>query len=99
TGLAKQFPGRVIDTPISETGFFGIASGAAIDGMRPIVELAFADFLAVCLNPIVNYAANAHYMSDGQLKVPMVIMIGAGGGYNNGAEQSQCLYSLLAHFP
>ncbi len=89
----------MIDTPISETGFIGIAAGAAMDGMRPIVELAFADFMAVCLNPIVNYAAKTHYMSNGQFKVPMVLMIGAGGGYNNGAEQSQCLYSVLAHFP
>ena len=99
TGLAKEFPGRVIDTPISEEGFVGIAAGAAIAGMRPIVELAFADFMLVCLNPLANYAAKTHYMSGGQFKVPLVMMVGAGGGYNNGAEQSQCLYALPAHFP
>jgi pyruvate/2-oxoglutarate/acetoin dehydrogenase E1 component len=99
TGLAAMFPGRIVDTPISEEAFVGMAAGAAIEGMRPIVELAFADFLGVCVNPIVNYAAKTHYMSGGQFKVPMVLMVGAGGGYNNGAEQSQCLYSLLAHFP
>lgn len=99
TDLAKEFPDRIIDTPISESGFFGIAAGAAMDGMRPIVELAFADFLMVCMDPIANGAAKAHYMSDGQFKVPMVMMVGAGGSYNNGATQSQCLYAVLPHFP
>ncbi len=99
TGLAEQFPDRIIDTPISEEGFVGIAAGAAIEGMRPIVEIAFADFLLVCMNPLANYAAKTHYMSNGQLKVPMTLLVGAGGGYNNGAEQSQTLYAMLAHFP
>lgn len=99
TGLAAKFPGRILDTPISEEAFVGMAAGAAIEGMRPVVELAFADFLGVCVNPLMNYAAKTHYMSGGQLKVPMVMMVGAGGGYNNGAEQSQCLYSLMAHCP
>lgn len=99
TDLAKEFPDRIIDTPISESGFFGIAAGAAMGGMRPIVELAFADFMLVCMDPICNGAAKASYMSDGQYKVPMVMMIGAGGSYNNGATQSQCLFSVLPHFP
>ena len=99
TDLAKEFPDRIIDTPISESGFFGMAAGAAMDGMRPIVELAFADFLLVCMDPIANGAAKAHYMSDGQFKVPMVMLVGAGGSYNNGATQSQCLYAVLPHFP
>lgn len=99
TDLAKEFPDRIIDTPISESGFFGIAAGAAMEGMRPIVELAFADFLLVCMDPIANIAAKTHYMSDGQLKVPMVMLVGAGGSYMNGATQSQCLYSVLPHFP
>ena len=99
TDLAKEFPDRIIDTPISESGFFGMAAGAAMDGMRPICELAFADFLLVCMDPIANAAAKAHYMSDGQFKVPMVMLVGAGGSYMNGATQSQCLYGVLPHFP
>ena len=68
---------RVIDTPISETGFIGIATGAAMAGMRPIVEIAFVDFIGVCFNQIFNFAAKTHYMSGGQFKVPLTMMIGA----------------------
>jgi len=99
TGLAEEFPGRVIDTPISEEGFVGMAAGAAIMGMRPIIEIAFSDFLLVCMNPLANYIAKTHYMSAGQLKVPLVLLCGEGGGYNNGAEQSQSIHGTLAHFP
>jgi pyruvate/2-oxoglutarate/acetoin dehydrogenase E1 component len=99
-GLGKLFGAeRVIDTPISETAFIGVATGAAMAGMRPIVELAYVDFIGVCYNAIVNYAAKTHYMSGGQFKVPMVLMTGTGGGYNNAAQHSQCLHATLAHMP
>jgi pyruvate dehydrogenase E1 component beta subunit len=99
-GMAEEFGAhRVIDTPISETGFIGIASGAAMAGMRPIVEIAFVDFIGVCFNAIFNFAAKTHYMSGGQFKMPMTMMIGYGGGYNDAAQHSQCLVATLAHVP
>ena len=99
-GLGEMFgPERILDTPISETGFIGLATGAATAGMRPIVELAFIDFIGVCFNAIVNLAAKHYYLSNGQMKVPMVLMLGAGGGYNNGAQHSQNLLATLAHMP
>ncbi|HEY3730858.1 MAG TPA: alpha-ketoacid dehydrogenase subunit beta [Steroidobacteraceae bacterium] len=99
-GMADEFGiERVIDTPISETGFVGIATGAAMAGMRPIVEIAFVDFIGVCFNQIFNFAAKTHYMSGGQYKVPMTFMIGYGGGYNDAAQHSQTLFATLAHVP
>lgn len=99
-GVAEEFGAeRAIDTPISETGFIGIATGAAMAGMRPVVELAYADFIGVCYNQIVNFAAKTHYMSGGQFKVPMTLMLGSGGGFNNAAQHSQCMYANLAHMP
>ena len=99
-GLAAKFGReRVVDTPISETGFIGLATGAAMDGMRPIVELAYVDFIGVCYNAIVNLAAKSHYMSNGEVKVPMVLQVGTGGGYSNAAQHSQCLHAALAHMP
>ena len=99
-GLGEMFgPERILDTPISETGFIGLATGAAMAGMRPIVELAFIDFIGVCFNAIANLAAKHQYLSNGQVKIPMVLMLGAGGGYNNGAQHSQYLLSTLAHMP
>lgn len=99
-GLGAKFgPERILDTPISETGFIGMAAGAAIAGMRPIIELAYVDFIGVCFNAIANYAGKTHYMSGGQLKVPMVLMTGTGGGYNNAAQHSQCLHATIAHMP
>lgn len=99
-GLGAKFGrNRILDTPISETGFIGMATGAAIEGMRPVIELAYVDFIGVCYNAIVNFAAKTHYMSGGQLKVPMVLLTGTGGGYNNAAQHSQCLHASLAHMP
>jgi pyruvate dehydrogenase E1 component beta subunit len=99
-GMAEEFgSARVIDTPISETGFIGIATGAAMAGMRPVVEIAFVDFIGVCFNQIYNFAAKTHYMSGGQYKVPMTFMIGYGGGYNDAAQHSQTLFATLAHVP
>lgn len=99
-GLGAKFgPQRIVNTPISETGFIGLATGAAMAGMHPIVELAYVDFIGVCYNQIVNFAAKTHYMSGGQVKVPMVLLTGTGGGYNNAAQHSQCMHATLAHMP
>lgn len=100
TGLLEQFgPERVMDTPISETGFMGAALGAAAEGLRPISELMFVDFFGVCFDQIYNHIAKNHYMSGGACKVPLVITTGIGGGYNDAAQHSQCLYSIFAHVP
>ncbi len=97
-GLLERFgPERVRDTPISEAAIIGAGIGAALTGMRPVVELMFADFAAVALDQIVNEAAKLRYMSGGQLKVPLVIRAaqGAGGGF--AAQHSQCVETLFMH--
>ena len=100
TGLLERFgPQRVIDTPISETAFIGLGVGAAVEGMRPIVELMFADFMGVCLDQIYNHMAKIHYESGGNVKVPMVLTTAVGGGYSDGAQHSQCLWGTFAHLP
>ena len=100
TGLLDRFgPERVIDTPISETGFIGAAIGAATEGMRPIVELMFADFFGVCMDQIYNHMAKIHYESGGNVKVPLVLTTAVGGGYSDGAQHSQCLWGTFAHLP
>lgn len=99
-GLYEEFGAdRIIDTPISETGFIGAGVGAAIEGMRPIVELMFADFFGVCMNQIYSAAAKTSYMSGGQISVPIVINTAVGGSYGDAAQHSQCLYSTFAHLP
>ncbi|MDA8353470.1 MAG: alpha-ketoacid dehydrogenase subunit beta [Firmicutes bacterium] len=90
---------RVMDTPISETGFIGTAIGAATESMRPIAELMFVDFFGVCMDQIYNHMAKIHYMSGGAVKVPMVLMTAVGGGYNDAAQHSQTLYATFAHLP
>jgi pyruvate/2-oxoglutarate/acetoin dehydrogenase E1 component len=97
--LAKFGPERIMDTPISETGFIGAATGAALSGMRPIVELMFVDFFGVCMDQIYNHMAKIHYESGGNLNVPVVITTAIGGGYSDGAQHSQTLYGLFAHLP
>ena len=100
TGLLDRFgPERVIDTPISETGFIGLGIGAAVEGLRPIVELMFTDFMGVCLDQIYNHMAKIHFESGGNVKVPMVLTAAAGGGYSDGAQHSQCLWGTFAHLP
>lgn len=100
TGLLEKFGSeRVKDTPISESAFIGAALGAAAKGMRPIVELMFVDFFGVAMDQLYNHIAKVHYMSDGQVKMPVVIMTAMGGGYGDAAQHSQCLYSLFAHIP
>jgi pyruvate dehydrogenase E1 component beta subunit len=97
--LAKYGPEKIMDTPISETGFIGAAVGAAISGMRPIAELMFVDFFGVCMDQIYNHMAKIHYESGGNVHVPMVLMTAAGGGYGDGAQHSQCLWGTFAHLP
>lgn len=98
--LWKQFGDeRIRDTPISEMGFVGAAVGAALEGMRPIVEVMFIDFIGACFDQVLNHMSKIHYMSGGQMKVPVVLMTAIGGGYNDAAQHSQCLYSLFAHLP
>jgi acetoin:2,6-dichlorophenolindophenol oxidoreductase subunit beta len=99
-GLFEEFGSqRVIDTPISETGFIGAGIGAAVEGMRPVVELMFVDFFGVCFDQIYNHMAKIHYESGGNVKVPMVLMMAVGGGYSDGAQHSQCLWASFAHMP
>lgn len=99
-GLLSKFgPERVMDTPISETAFIGAATGAAAEGMRPIVELMFVDFFGVCMDQIYNHLAKNTYMSGGNLHLPVVLTTAIGGGYGDAAQHSQCLYSVFAHVP
>ena len=90
---------RVIDTPISEQGFMGMAVGAAMVGMRPIVELMYMDFFMVCADQIFNQAAKMHYMTGRLLNVPLVIRGQHGGGKRYGSQHSQCVESTFAQFP
>ena len=100
TGLQERFgKDRVIDTPISETAFIGMAVGAATEGMRPIAELMFADFMGVCLDQIYNHMAKIHYFSGGNVTVPMVLTTAVGGGYSDGGQHSQTLWGTFAHLP
>jgi pyruvate dehydrogenase E1 component beta subunit len=100
SGLLAEFgKERVIDTPISESAFMGAALGAAAEGMRPIAELMFIDFFGVCMDQIYNHLAKNTYMSDGNVKLPVVITTAIGGGYSDGAQHSQCLYATFAHVP
>ncbi len=99
-GLYEKYgPERIRDTPISESAFIGAAVGAAAVGMRPIVELMFVDFLGVTYDQIFNHMAKNHYMSGGQVKMPVVLTTAIGGGYSDAAQHSQVLYALFAHVP
>jgi pyruvate dehydrogenase E1 component beta subunit len=100
SGLLEQFgKDRIMDTPISETAFIGTATGAAAAGLRPIVELMFVDFFGVCMDQIYNHLAKNTYMSGGHVKLPVVLTTAIGGGYNDAAQHSQCLYGTFAHMP
>ena len=89
----------MLDTPISETAFIGLGIGAAVEGMRPIVELMFADFFGVAMDQIYNHMAKIHFESGGNVRVPMVLMTAAGGGYSDAEQHSQCLWGTFAHLP
>src|ERR1700747_2545536 len=95
--LAKEFPGRVLDAPISEDAMVGSAIGAAIEGMRPIVEMQFADFSAVAVNTIVNQGATLYWRT--QVACPITIRLPSGGNPGSGPFHSQSLESLYSHFP
>ncbi len=100
SGLVEEFGAeRVIDTPISEPGFVGLAVGAAMTGSRPIVDLMFGDFLFLVMDQLCNQAAKTHYMSGGKLKVPMVLRTNLGATRRSAAQHSQSLHALVAHIP
>lgn len=99
-GLVEEFgPDRIIDSPISEPGITGLGVGAAMTGMRPVVDLMFGDFLTLAMDQLVNQAAKIHYMSGGKLKVPMVLRTTMGAGRRSAAQHSQSLHAWLSHIP
>src|SRR3954467_7017527 len=99
-GLAEEFgTERVINTPISEAAICGASIGAAQSGKRPVLEIMFIDFLTLALDQLVNAAAKAHFMSGGQLRVPMVLRTQGGAGSRGAAQHSQSLEAWLTHIP
>jgi acetoin:2,6-dichlorophenolindophenol oxidoreductase subunit beta len=99
-GLAEEFgTQRVINTPISEAAICGVSIGAAQSGKRPVLEIMFIDFLTLALDQLVNAAAKAHFMSGGQLRVPMVLRTQGGAGSRGGAQHSQSLEAWITHIP
>lgn len=98
-GLFDEFPGRVLDTPISETAIVGHAVGAAAAGLRPVVEIMFIDFMGVCMDELFNQAAKMRYMFGGKAKVPMVVRTPCGGGMTASAQHSQCIEAWFTHIP
>ena len=100
SGLVEEFgTDRVMDTPIAEPGFMGIAVGAAITGTRPVVDLMFGDFLYLVMDQLCNQAAKTHYMSGGKLNVPLVLRTNLGATRRSAAQHSQSLHALVAHVP
>jgi acetoin:2,6-dichlorophenolindophenol oxidoreductase subunit beta len=96
-GLAKEFPGRVLDAPISEDAIVGSAIGAAIEGLRPIIEMQFADFSTPGFNQIINHAATLHWRTN--VPCPIVIRMPSGGTSGSGPFHSQSMEALYAHYP
>jgi len=100
SGLVQEFGvERVIDTPISEAGFTGVGVGAAMTGMRPVVDIMFGDFLTLTMDQMVNQAAKVHYMSGGKWKVPMVLRTTLGASRRSAAQHSQSLHAWFSHVP
>ena len=100
SGLVEEFgTARVIDTPISEAGFTGVGVGAAMTGMRPVIDIMFGDFLTLAMDQLVNQAAKVHYMSGGKWKVPMVLRTTLGATRRSAAQHSQSLHAWLSHVP
>lgn len=100
SGLVDEFgPQRVLDTPISEAGFTGVAVGAAMTGMRPVVDIMFGDFITLTMDQMVNQAAKVHYMSGGKWKVPMVMRTTLGATRRSAAQHSQSLHAWFSHVP
>lgn len=98
-GLVEQYPGRVRDTPISETAVMGTGIGAAMAGMRPVVELMYFDFIGVCFDQLLNQAAKLRFMTGGGTSLPMVVRTQFGAGRSSGSQHSQSLEAILAHVP
>jgi len=99
-GLVDEFgPDRVIDSPISEAGITSLAVGAAMTGLRPVVDIMFGDFLTLAMDQIVNQAAKVHYMSGGKLKVPLVVRTTLGATRRSAAQHSQSLHAWVSHVP
>jgi acetoin:2,6-dichlorophenolindophenol oxidoreductase subunit beta len=100
SGLVEEFgTNRVLDTPISEAGFTGLAVGAAMTGMRPVVDIMFGDFITLTMDQMVNQAAKVHYMSGGKWKVPMVMRTTLGASRRSAAQHSQSLHAWFCHVP
>jgi pyruvate/2-oxoglutarate/acetoin dehydrogenase E1 component len=100
SGMVEEFgKSRVIDTPISEPGFTGIGVGAAMTGLRPVVDIMFGDFLTLVMDQLVNQAAKVHYMSGGAWKVPLVLRTTLGASRRSAAQHSQSLQAWLSHVP
>ena len=99
-GMVDEFgPERILDSPISEAGITGLGVGAAITGMRPIVDIMFGDFITLTMDQMVNQAAKTHYMSGGKLKVPMVLRTTLGATRRSAAQHSQSLHAWFSHVP
>jgi len=100
SGLLEEFgKDRVLDTPISEAGFTGLAVGAAMTGMRPVVDIMFGDFITLTMDQMVNQAAKVHYMSGGSWRVPMVMRTTLGATRRSAAQHSQSLHAWFCHVP
>lgn len=100
SGLVQEFgPERIMDSPISEAAITGMGVGAAMTGMRPVVDIMFGDFVTLVMDQMVNQAAKTHYMSGGSWKVPMVLRTTMGATRRSAAQHSQSLHALLSHIP
>src|SRR5437763_15572137 len=99
-GLVEEFGvGRIVDSPISEAGITGIGVGAAMTGMRPVVDIMYGDFLTLAMDQLVHQAAKGHYMSGGALRAPLVIRTTLGATRRSAAQHSQSLHAWFAHVP
>ena len=98
-GLIDEFPGRIVDTPISETAIIGSSVGAAAAGLRPIAEIMFVDFMGVCMDELFNQAVKMRYMFGGKAKVPLVVKTIAGAGVAAAAQHSQSMEAWFTHIP
>src|SRR3989441_8229956 len=100
SGLVEEFgTARIIDSPISEAGITGLGVGAAMTGMRPVVDIMFGDFLTLVMDQLANQAAKAHNMSGGKLTVPLVLRTTLGATRRSAAQHSQSLQAWVAHIP
>jgi acetoin:2,6-dichlorophenolindophenol oxidoreductase subunit beta len=100
SGLVEEFgPERVLDSPISEAGITGVGLGAAMTGMRPVVDIMFGDFLTLVMDQLANQAAKAHYMSGGRLTAPLTVRTTLGATRRSAAQHSQSLHAWVAHVP